>query len=73
MRWELILKNSLRQKYKIENSHKNYTKQWRKIYKVIQQELFDETAVSLDKFLKHFKNKVYEDHSIPIDAKNNIK
>ena len=28
---------------KIENSHKHYTKQWRKIYEVIQQEFFDET------------------------------
>ena len=30
---------------KTENSHKHYTKQWRKIYEVIQQEFFDETDI----------------------------
>ena len=36
---------------KIENSHKQYTKQLRKICKVIQQELFDETDI----FQRNFK------------------
>ena len=35
---------------KIENSHKHYTKQWRTIYEVIQQELFDETDIFPDIF-----------------------
>ena len=29
----------------IENRHKHYTKQWRTIYEVIQQEFFDETDI----------------------------
>ena len=33
---------------KIENSHNHYTKQWRKIYEVIQQEFFDETDIFPD-------------------------
>ena len=57
----------------IGNSHKNYTNQWRKIYKVIQQEFFDETNIFPEKTFKHGKNNVNEAHNIPIDAKNNIK
>ena len=30
---------------KIENRHKHYTKKWRTIYKVIQQDFFDETEI----------------------------
>ena len=30
---------------RIEKRHKNYTKQWRTIYKVIQQEFFDENDI----------------------------
>ena len=30
---------------KIENRHKHYTKQWGKIYEVLQQEFFDETDI----------------------------
>ena len=35
---------------KIENRHKQYTKQWMTIYKVIQQELFDETDIFPETF-----------------------
>ena len=35
---------------KIENSHKQYTKKWRKIYEIIQQEFFDETVFFSDIF-----------------------
>ena len=54
----------------IENNHKHYTKQWRKIYEVIQQEFFDETDFP-DNFLKHCKNNVNGAHNIPIDVNNN--
>ena len=37
---------------KIDNSCKHYTKQWRTIYKFIQQEFFDEIDNFLDDFLK---------------------
>ena len=38
----------------IEKSHKNDTKRWRTIYKVIQQQFFDET----EKFPDNFENTV---------------
>ena len=57
---------------KIVNIRKHYTKQWRTIYEVIQQELFDETSIFGD-FSKHCKNNVNEAHNILIDVKNNIK
>ena len=56
----------------IEKRHKNDTKRWRTIYKVIQQELFDETEIFPDIILKHFKNNANKAHNIPIDAKDNI-
>ena len=58
---------------KILNSHKHNTKQWSKIYEVIQQEFFDETNIFPEKTFKHGKNNVNEARNIPIGAKNNIK
>ena len=56
---------------KIENSHKQYTKQRNTIYKIIQQEFFDETDIFPDIYFKHCKNIVNEAHNISIDVKNN--
>ena len=57
----------------IEQRHKNYTKLWRTIYQVIQQEFFDETGILPDDFIKHCKDNVNEAHNIPIEVNKNIK
>ena len=58
---------------KIENIYKNHKGQRRTIYKVIQQEFFDETENLLEKFIKQFKNNANEPFNIPNDVKNNLK
>ena len=57
----------------IEKRHKLYTKLWRKIYEVIQQDFLDETEIFPDNLIKHCKNNANEAHNIPLEEKNNMK
>ena len=57
----------------IEKRNKVYTKQWRTIYEVIQQDFLDETDIFPDYFIKHCKNNTNEAHNIPLKVKNYIK
>ena len=58
---------------KIENTHKHNKTHWRKICKVIQQDLFEETEVFPEDFLEQFKNNTNETHHNQTDVKNDLK
>ena len=68
IKWTFILKNI----NTIEKIHKIYTKLWRDIYEVIQQ-LFYETDIFPDNFIKRCKNNANEARNIPLELKINIK
>ena len=58
---------------KIENIHNHHKRHCRTIYKVIQQEFFDETDISPEEFLKYCKNNSNVPFIIPPDIKNDLK
>ena len=57
---------------KIENIYKHHKTHWRKIYEVIQQELFDETDNFPESFWRHCNNNANEPHNKLTDVKNNL-
>ena len=52
---------------------KNHKTPWRKIYEVLQQELFEETENLPENFLNQCNNNLNKPHNIPTVVKNNPK
>ena len=56
----------------IEKRKSIYTKQWRTTYEVIQPDLFKETDIFPDDFIKKCKDNANEAQFLPLEVKNNI-
>ena len=58
---------------RIENIHNRPKRHWSTIYKVIQQEFFDENDIFPEVFLKHFKSNANVPFNISTNVKNNLR
>ena len=52
---------------------KNYIQNGGGLSMKLYNNIFDETDIFLDDFIKHCKNNANEAHNIPLEFKNNIK
>ena len=57
----------------IEKRNKVYTKEWRKIYEVLQPDFLKKTDIFPDDFIRQCKDNTNEAQFLPLEVKNNIK